>query len=264
MDRFAEHRTHHNPTVTRGEIGGLHYFSLREPSSPSGLPLDDLRLLELSPTLLRFVVADPVLGHIDAARIAYQAGQCALDELARATTLEQGFRSANSALYAPGASRSTSISMSCLLAVDFDLQQGALTAVRAGDCQLMVRRGDVWFSPFDHDILTPEAAEAWRHAAPQRDRPAHLADHDRILGHPAAWLCAPLGQFADPITQSVSLTGVDALTLGSDGLPLSPEAIADLPAAWRELHNRPDTWPHHEPHGDLAYALISPDLSNLP
>lgn len=257
MSRFDTHRSKHQPLWGEHHYGEVLVTSLMETSSPGTARLDDLRVLERDGGQLRLGVCDPALGLVDAHPTGRTAGQLAMFGLEGGADLTEIFSAVNAALFRPEARRSTSISLTCLAAVDWDPASGELYGVRAGDCQVLVMRNGDWEPLFTGPILTDEARMLWKAAAPQRDRVRHLADHDRILGHPGAWVTAPLGQFAEPLMQTASRSGVTAVAISSDGIELDRSVIEDLPAAWSALHDRPENWPHDEPHGDIAVAVTA-------
>jgi hypothetical protein len=252
MGRFADHLANHQPEWVEHHLDGVRISQLMESSTPGASRLDDTRFAWVSPTVLRLVVCDPAMCLIDPLVIAREAGQRALRIIMASTDLVEGLRAANEVLYRPGASRSTQMSLACIAAVDWHVETGEMHAARAGDCQVLVSVNGQWIDVFPNEILTPEAVSAWKGAAPQRDRPAHLADHDRILGHPGAWLTCPLGQFSEPLLEHATHTGVVGVAISSDGIRLNEHAVTNLQEVWAGLHNRPDDWPHNQPHGDIA------------
>ena len=255
MSRFAVHLETHRPEWGSSLHGDIRVSHLLENSTPGADRLDDVRVASIAPGLLRIAVCDPALCFTDAYPIGREAGQGALEAIMNAESLLDGMLLANQRLYRPGASRSTRMALSCIAAVDWDTVTNQVTAVRAGDCQVLVRTEQGWVDLFTSGILTEKAAQAWGNAADQRDRQAHMADHDRILGNEGAWVTAPLGQFAQPIIQHAALTVALAVAVGSDGLKLDEQVLGNLRSAWVRIHDRGDDWPHEQPHGDLAVVL---------
>ena len=244
----------HEPVWATYAFEGVTVDTLAETSTPGATWLDDFSIIPGDDTI-RLGVCDPALGLIDPHVMARLSGQIALAALHFNKDLEAAFHAANASMFKEEAKRSTSIYLSCMAGIDWNPKTGELVAVRAGDCQVLVLIDGSWQQLFGTKILTDEAAQAWESAAPQIDRPAHLADHDRILGHESAWITAPLGQFRGALIEKVILSDVKAVALSTDGVRLNAETVSNLTVAWESLHDRDDSWPHNEPHGDIAVLI---------
>ena len=257
MNQFQGHIEKHRPFWQETQDGSLSIKTLQESSDPEQPVIDLLLYKKLPNGMIRLAVTDPALCYLEPYDTALNASELVLRMLSDEFELEKAFLMINSALYLEGAARATDMKAVCVLAVDWNPVEKTLHSISAGDCQLMIRVDNNWVPTYDSAILTKEGAEAWEKAAPQRDRFAHLTDHDRILGDPSLWLSAPLGQFSKTIVRQKRYQNVDAVALASDGLTLNLDSITDLKTTYHTLHDRPKDWPHEQPHGDIAVLICS-------
>lgn len=257
MNQYEDHIKKHKPFWQETQISSISIRTLQESSDPEQPVIDLLLIKQLPQGVIRLGVTDPALCYIEPYETALKSSQIALRHLSDENDLDTAFSKINTELYVEGSSRATSMSAICLLVADWDPVEKTLYSISAGDCQLMIRIDISWFPAFDSAILTKEGARAWREAALQRDRLAHLTDHDRILGEYSLWLSAPLGQFPKIKAKYKRFQNVDALALSSDGLTLNLKSITDLQTSHSDLHQRPMSWPHSQPHGDIAVMICS-------
>jgi hypothetical protein len=140
---------------------------------------------------------------------------------------------------------------------DVDLGSGNVAAAVAGDCEVWVRVRGAWRLACGGEMLTAEARARWEALVADVDdeavewamQAAHLRDGD--------WEAPPVGQ-APPRRAPVTVVGVDALIVTSDGARLTAERCAALDG-WLTggIHSeRPPTPRLPHPHGDL-YAVAA-------
>jgi hypothetical protein len=251
------HVAHHRPVSSTHRVPGGKIVTRWEAANPFEPCLDQIGV-SVHNTGFRVAVVDPALCGTEDHRRAVLSGGIALAVAHSVETLDTVFADANAVLYHPWSRRATDSSVTCLAVVDID--NGTVTAGRAGDCEIWVDNGAGFEPLLAGDALTQKARERFTtHGAPQQpDRRAHLESHDTLLGDIDDWKTAPLGMFHTAKPQYATATGVTRVLVTTDGVGTCAN-FTDLDSLWERVHDRPANWPHPNPHGDLAVAVITLD-----
>lgn len=244
----------HAPFEVSWSRSGFMVSALMEPSAPGGLFLDQVQVWPIEGGI-RVAITDPALSFEGGPSLAQLAGAQALANCAPPASLLGALSAANEQAFDQEASRAGFSRSTCLLVAD--ILPGRVSALSAGDCEMWVDCGDGMFPLIHGDCLTPAArAEFSMLAAPQSDRLNHLKDHDRLLGIPSKWACPPVGQFAEVFPRAGDADDVLSVMIFTDGFSGLPQ-FSSPRGAHALAHDRPPSWPHPSPHGDLAIVFVT-------
>ena len=227
-----------------------------EPSLPGGTTFDPWCVRVFSDRL-RLAVADPAATCPDltASDVAW-SGLTVIGAFHVEDDLHAALNAAAARLHDPARSPRLANPCAQVAAVDLELRGSDITAVRAGDCEVWVKRSGRW-APLLAGARLTEAAQAAFAAHPGAHRSAgaaaHYAAHVDVLDDPAVWHTAPVGLDFPVRTQEMNATDVEEVIVADDGARLTVQRCATL-SSWLAggLQVAPEDHPHPSPHGDVA------------
>jgi hypothetical protein len=161
----------------------------------------------------------------------------------------------------------------CVLAVDCQ-QPSKAKLLRAGDCQAWVREGKEWRVLWPDYMYQPtihQTIDDWRRAHSKTDEEGVYFDSQtqaeiyakerELLECREQWLSTPLGSFAQPLVEELTLKSFEELIIATDGVCLDKERLQQVSASSSQEHRAQHyatfkrRW-----HDDIALIRIAPRL----
>jgi hypothetical protein len=146
-----------------------------------------------------------------------------------------------------------------------EIGASAIEFTVVGDCQAFVAANGGWSELFGgplFDANTRDRWARWRADHPGADPVDDIADgYDEILASPQAWRSTPIGLYAQPHFEHVSIDrqDCDAVVVASDGARLTDERVVELDGWLEGLRAREEHEHAHEykPHDDVVVIAAS-------
>lgn len=136
---------------------------------------------------------------------------------------------------------------------------GGLRVIRGCDCDVLLRDADgAWHDLFG-PAARPAATAAWQALLDERpdlaaDEEERMRAESAVWDRPGAWTSHPVGRFAHPVIERVSIgpSAWSELVLTTDGAHLDPSRAADL-----EAHLDTLCADRHEGEGPLSHGDLT-------
>lgn len=134
------------------------------------------------------------------------------------------------------------------------VQLGTLDeAWRCGDCEVWVKKDEVWENIFPDDMLSQKGrADYVKAAAGLSEYEAWLVQ-ETVLQDLAMWTAPMIGLSDKAEAQYADISGAEEIIITSDGAQMTSERASNL-AKWmiETIHIAPEGHPYPSPHGDLS------------
>lgn len=134
------------------------------------------------------------------------------------------------------------------------VQLGVLDeAWRCGDCEVWVKKDEVWENVFPDDMLSQKGrADYAKAAAGLTEYEAWLAQ-ETVLQDLSMWAAPMIGLSDKAEAQYADISGAEEIIITSDGARMTGERAENL-AEWmtETIHIAPEGHPYPSPHGDLS------------